>query len=231
MERGKRLPGLVPEIGTRWRFRPSSRPALGDAVNCRGNAGERHHGAEQTERDAFIRHRALMPPLRDRREDVPMLLAHFLVRYCEENGKPMLQFTPGALKLMMDYEWPGNVRELERMIERAVALAETEILELDDLSPSIRGDFGAVLAPSIRRGETLRTWASRYTRLVLHRTNGNKREACRLLDISYHTLQSHLRHEVVDDCEGRDEPGPDGAVDDDTLSEMAQDTDESSVEA
>src|ERR1700756_1474193 len=57
-----------------------------------------------------------LPPLRDRREDVPMLLAHFLLRYCEENGKPMRQFTPGALKLMMDYDWPGNVRELENVL-------------------------------------------------------------------------------------------------------------------
>src|SRR6201984_2165889 len=80
----------------------------------------------------------MLPPLRDRREDVPMLLAHFLVRYCEENGKPMRQFTPGALKLMMDYDWPGNVRELENVVERAVVLSTSERVDADLLPESIR---------------------------------------------------------------------------------------------
>ncbi|HKF25737.1 MAG TPA: helix-turn-helix domain-containing protein, partial [Candidatus Acidoferrum sp.] len=74
----------------------------------------------------------------DRREDVPMLLAHFLVRYCEENGKPMRQFTPGAMKLMMDYDWPGNVRELENVVERAVVLSTTERVDSDLLPEAIR---------------------------------------------------------------------------------------------
>src|ERR1700676_3201239 len=64
-----------------------------------------------------------LPPLRDRREDVPLLLAHFLERYCKENEKPLRQFTPGAMKLMMDYDWPGNVRELENVVERAGVLS------------------------------------------------------------------------------------------------------------
>src|ERR1700747_1593072 len=67
-----------------------------------------------------------VPPLRDRREDVPLLLAHFLERYCHENGKPLRQFTPAAMKLMMDYDWPGNVRALEKVGERAVVLSTTE---------------------------------------------------------------------------------------------------------
>ena len=54
-----------------------------------------------------------LPPLRERREDIPMLLAHFLERFCLENDKPLRQFTPAAMKLLMDYDWPGNVRELE----------------------------------------------------------------------------------------------------------------------
>ena len=79
-----------------------------------------------------------LPPLRDRREDIPSLLAHFLVRYCEENGKPMRQFTPSALKLMMDYDWPGNVRELENVVERAVVLSTTERVDGDLLPETIR---------------------------------------------------------------------------------------------
>src|ERR1700676_2733374 len=80
----------------------------------------------------------LIPPLRDRREDVPLLLAHFLERYCQENSKPMRQFTPAAMKLMMDYDWPGNVRELENVVERAVVLSTLERVDADLLPESIR---------------------------------------------------------------------------------------------
>src|SRR6478672_1065928 len=79
-----------------------------------------------------------LPPLRDRREDIPALLLHFMDRYCKENRKPMRQFTPGALKLMMDYDWPGNVRELENVVERAVVLSTTERVDADLLPESIR---------------------------------------------------------------------------------------------
>src|SRR5260221_6260322 len=79
-----------------------------------------------------------LSPLRDRREDIRSLLAHFLVRYCEENSKPMRQFTPSALKLMMDYDWPGNVRELENVVERAVVLSTTERVDGDLLPETIR---------------------------------------------------------------------------------------------
>jgi len=79
-----------------------------------------------------------LPPLRDRREDVPALLVHFMERYCKENGKAPLQFTPGALKLLMDYDWPGNVRELENVVERAVVLSTQERVDVDLLPESIR---------------------------------------------------------------------------------------------
>src|SRR5712691_9759632 len=79
-----------------------------------------------------------LPPLRDRREDVPLLLAHFLERYCQENAKPLRHFTPAAMKLMMDYDWPGNVRELENVVERAVVLSTQERVDADLLPESIR---------------------------------------------------------------------------------------------
>jgi len=79
-----------------------------------------------------------IPPLRDRREDVPLLLAHFLTRYCQENGKPMRSFTAAAMKLMMDYDWPGNVRELENVVERAVVLSTQERVDADLMPDSIR---------------------------------------------------------------------------------------------
>jgi DNA-binding NtrC family response regulator len=79
-----------------------------------------------------------LPPLRERREDVPLLLAHFLERFCEENSKPLRHVTPAATKLLMDYDWPGNVRELENVVERAVVLSTHERVDVDLLPDSIR---------------------------------------------------------------------------------------------
>ncbi len=96
-------------------------------------------------------------------------------------------------------------------MERAVALAETDVLELGDLPPTVRGDYAIAIAPSLDRRETLRTWASRYARLVLDRSKGNKRAACQVLDISYHTLQAYLRH-GLDDGASAEDSGKNGEV-------------------
>src|SRR5665811_442887 len=75
-------------------------------------------------------------------------------------------------------------------------LIDSDVIELDDLPPAIRGDHAAALGPSLRRNDTLRAWASRYVRLIVDRCEGNKREACRVLGISYHTLQAYLRFPI-----------------------------------
>ena len=79
-----------------------------------------------------------IPPLRERREDVPLLVLHFLERFCTENNRALLQFTPNAMKLMMDYDWPGNVRELENVVERAVVLSTQNRIDVDLLPEAIR---------------------------------------------------------------------------------------------
>src|SRR5467141_3056051 len=79
-----------------------------------------------------------LPPLRDRREDVPLLLATFLERYAQENGKPPRRFTSPAMKLLVDYDWPGNVRELENVVERAVVLSTQEMMDVDLLPENVR---------------------------------------------------------------------------------------------
>jgi DNA-binding NtrC family response regulator len=70
-----------------------------------------------------------LPPLRDRREDVPLISEYFIKKYCEENEKPHYRMSSEALKSLMDYHWPGNVRELENVIERAVVLAQTDTID------------------------------------------------------------------------------------------------------
>jgi DNA-binding NtrC family response regulator len=79
-----------------------------------------------------------LPPLRERREDIPLLLTHFLAYFCQENAKPLRHFTAAAMKLLMDYDWPGNVRELENVVERAVVLSIHERVDVDLLPDSIR---------------------------------------------------------------------------------------------
>ncbi len=131
-----------------------------------------------------------VPALRDRRADILELTRYFLDRH--RAARP-LRLSAAAADALAAHDWPGNVRELERLIERAVALAESDVIELEDLPPVLRGDFAVALEPTRQRAETMRAWGSRYARAVLERCQGNKREACRVLDISYHTLVSYLK--------------------------------------
>ena len=132
-------------------------------------------------------------PLRARRSDVPELAAHFLGRH---RAVRRLALSPSALEALVSYDWPGNVRELERALESAVAWARSDQIELDDLPPAVRGRFGEALLPSLERNESLRAWGSRYVQLTLERCQNNKRRACEVLDISYHTLQAYLAYDV-----------------------------------
>jgi DNA-binding NtrC family response regulator len=136
-----------------------------------------------------------VPTLRERRPDILELAQYFLERH--RTTRP-LRLSAGAADALMTHDWPGNVRELERLMERAVALVDADVIELEDLPPTVLGDYATTLGPSLRRNDSLRAWASRHARLVLDRCEGNKREACSVLDISYHTLQSYLRFPVHD---------------------------------
>jgi DNA-binding NtrC family response regulator len=79
-----------------------------------------------------------LPPLRERKEDVHLLLDHFLRIFSTENNRPLRRFSPAALRLLVDYDWPGNVRELENVVERAVVLSSQELLDVDVLPDSVR---------------------------------------------------------------------------------------------
>jgi DNA-binding NtrC family response regulator len=130
-----------------------------------------------------------VPPLRERREDVLELARYFLDRH--RTFRP-LSLSVAAADALLAYDWPGNVRELERVIERAVAFAGGPFLDLDDLPPALLDGYTDILLPALKAGKTMRAWGSRYARLVLERCGNNKRQACRELGISYHTLQGYL---------------------------------------
>jgi DNA-binding NtrC family response regulator len=80
-----------------------------------------------------------LPALRDRAEDIPLLVVHFLQRFCNENGKPLMTMNPEALRPLMDYAWPGNVRELENVVERAVVLSSGATIGIDLIPDQIVG--------------------------------------------------------------------------------------------
>ena len=132
-----------------------------------------------------------VPPLRARREDVPTLVDHFLALHV---GHGRLGVEASAVEALVAYDWPGNVRQLARVIERAVALASGPSIVVSDLPASVVLDYRALLPETPSRDDSLRAWSSRYVRLVLERCEGNKRRACDVLDISYHTLKSHLEY-------------------------------------
>lgn len=144
-----------------------------------------------------------VPTLRERHGDVLELANYFLERH---RSTRVLRLSSTAAEALVSYGWPGNVRELERLVERTVTLASDDIVSLDDLPASIRGEHTAALGPSLQHNDTLRAWGSRYARLILDRCRGNKRQACRVLDISYHTLQAYLRYQVCGSMTERASP-------------------------
>jgi transcriptional regulator with PAS, ATPase and Fis domain len=131
----------------------------------------------------------VVPPLRARSDDVPLLVEHILGRYRRTRE---IRASRAAVEALTLYDWPGNVRQLVRVLERAVALAPSAEIGPEDLPALVSKNHRSLMRPAARRDDTLRAWSSRYVRLVLDRCQGNKRRACGVLDISYHTLQSHL---------------------------------------
>jgi two-component system response regulator HydG len=141
-----------------------------------------------------------IPPLRDRRDDIPLLVEHFIQVYREKNGKPITGCSRRALDLLCDYAWPGNVRELENAIERAVVLTRGQAIGEDDLPREVReqapglGDAGGrVLAFPI--GTPLEVIEREAIHETLRHTKGDKRLAAQLLGIATRTIYRKLEAE------------------------------------
>lgn len=127
-----------------------------------------------------------LPPLRDRKEDLPVLVQHFLEKYGRIARKPAFEIAPEVLDAFQRYDWPGNVRELENVVERAVTLASRSRLQLDDLPPDLL---------SRKRGGQVWSLAEtekRHILAVVHQTRGNIKAASELLGIDRKTLYRKL---------------------------------------
>jgi two-component system response regulator PilR (NtrC family) len=141
-----------------------------------------------------------LPPLRERREDLPLLVDHFIRKFSAEHGRNVVSAAPEVMSALMSYHFPGNVRELENMIERAVTLATTDWLGLDAF-PNLVGLHGAT--PSVNtvaaiadEGLDLERHLEEYERTILikalERTGGNRTEAARLLHVSFRSMRYRL---------------------------------------
>ena len=170
-----------------------------------------------------------IPPLRERREDVPLLVLHFLERFSTENNRAPMQFTPNAMKLMMDYDWPGNVRELENVVERAVVLStqnrmdvdllpeairSKEIvrgvrLQLSEFLPALPGEAGARTAADNPHPSLFQIMDEVERRIIvdmLERTNWNQTEAAERFLIPLSTLNQKIKRLNIEvRRRGRDE--------------------------
>jgi DNA-binding NtrC family response regulator len=135
----------------------------------------------------------VLPPLRDRAEDVLPLAEHFLVEAAQRTSKRIHTYTQAALKVLLAYPWPGNVRELENVVERAVALAEGEQITPEDLPSQVRERRSAdVLAGALARGLTLAELERDYISRVLQAEGGNKTRAAQRLGLDRKTLYRKL---------------------------------------
>jgi DNA-binding NtrC family response regulator len=151
-----------------------------------------------------------LPALRERKEDIPALVNHFVGRFAKESGKAIRGVAPGALRLLTSYHWPGNVRELENVIERAIVLVAGDVIDVGDLRlerpPSHDEPAATAFLPP---GMTLDQYEEDLIREALRRTGGNKSEAARLLGLTRNTLRYRLSKMGVTE-EGGTEPPLEG---------------------
>ncbi len=129
-----------------------------------------------------------LPPLRERKDDIPLLASYFLNKYSEENGKKISHISPEALEILTQYSWPGNVRELENTIERAVILTRNPIILPEDLPRKILEEVKEMTKEGPEELLTLKEMEKRYVLKVLQETKGNKKKASEILGIDRTTL-------------------------------------------
>jgi transcriptional regulator with PAS, ATPase and Fis domain len=133
------------------------------------------------------------PPLRERREDIPLLAGHFLKLFARQMGKDVAKISEAAMALLQRHSWPGNVRELENVIERAVALETTEAVLPERLPESLRATFAAPtrseLTPEFRLDDQLRAIEGQFLEQALAQASGDRAEAARLLGVTPRSLR------------------------------------------
>ncbi len=144
--------------------------------------------------------RITMPPLRERKEDIPLLVRGFLRHFCEANDKPLLDLTPDAMDALLTYNWPGNVRELRTAIEHGVVMSTGQKITLRDLPMAVRQTAGTASPGAISTAKAweksspldLRETEKKLIMQALATTNGNVTAAAKKLGISRRTLHRKI---------------------------------------
>ncbi|MEW6111611.1 MAG: sigma-54 dependent transcriptional regulator [Thermodesulfobacteriota bacterium] len=143
-----------------------------------------------------------LPPLRDRKEDIPLLAEHFLKIYNEKNNKNVQGFHPRALDALMRYSWPGNIRELENIVERSVIFSREDYVIFSELPEVIREASGDTLSLEVREGfkpgMTIREMERELIIRTLEDNDGNRTRTARILGITRRTLQLKLKEYDLD---------------------------------
>jgi DNA-binding NtrC family response regulator len=147
-----------------------------------------------------------VPPLRERRDDIPLLVDHFLKRFNEDFRRQIRGVSEAAMQKLLAYGWPGNVRELRNVMERVVLLEAEDVVELEHLPPEIRfGSTKAVAVPSNEddialpeKGVNLERLERSLLKQALERTQGNQSAAARLLGISRYALRYRIEQAEAD---------------------------------
>jgi transcriptional regulator with PAS, ATPase and Fis domain len=138
-----------------------------------------------------------LPPLRERREDIPLLAQEFLDRLSHELGREVTGVSEEALALLMGHDWPGNVRELENAVERALVTCKAHVLGAADFAFLKAGSEAAETGLALPAGFSLEELEKRYVALTLQRTQGNVKEAAAALGIDRSTLYEKIkRYEI-----------------------------------
>jgi two-component system response regulator HydG len=128
-----------------------------------------------------------IPPLRERKEDIPLLVEHFLEKFSHETAKRVDHITRDTIERLTDYEWPGNVRELENAIERAVVLSKSRTINFNDFS------FLQTSPPMPSRHRSLREMEKHYIQRILEECGWNITRAAKILDINRVTLHKKIK--------------------------------------
>lgn len=129
-----------------------------------------------------------LPDLKDRKEDIPLLVYHFLDLYSKETGKQIKGISREAMALLMEYQWPGNVRELENAIERAVIMADQEYLTLNDFPKNLKEGVSDLIRKGVKEHKSLDDVKAEYIAAILKETEGNKKVAAEILKVNPRTL-------------------------------------------
>jgi DNA-binding NtrC family response regulator len=142
-----------------------------------------------------------IPPLREHKDDIPVLANFFLEKFARESGKDLKGITPAAMKILIDHHWPGNVRELQNVIERAVTLSAGTTLDVDDihLDKPRQRQASDTASATLPEGMTLEQFEQEMIREALRAAGGNKSQAARALGLSRNALRYRLSQMGVPD--------------------------------